>query len=60
MARKADNIRAKLGWPLGILHPEGDRPKGMHQKTYEQLLQKYRMPKIYCYTCYPIRVVFIA
>ena len=42
MARKADNIRAKLGWRLGILHPEEGKPKGMHWKTFERFLQQYR------------------
>lgn len=42
MARKADGIRAKLGWQLGILYPEGGRPKGMHLHTYQRLVQRYR------------------
>jgi hypothetical protein len=38
MARKADRIRAKLGWQQGILNPKGwQKPKGMHWKTFEQL-----------------------
>lgn len=42
MARKADKVRAKLGWRLGILYPEESKPKGMHEKTYQRLLQQYR------------------
>jgi hypothetical protein len=42
MARKADKVRAKLGWRLGILYPEEAKPKGMHEKTYQRLLQQYR------------------
>lgn len=42
MARKADNVRSKLGWQLGILYPEGDRPKGMHLQTFQSLVQRYR------------------
>jgi hypothetical protein len=42
MARKADNIRAKLGWRLGILHPEEGKPKGMHWHTFNRLVQQYR------------------
>ncbi|WP_351078163.1 hypothetical protein [Shewanella sp. CAL98-MNA-CIBAN-0140] len=42
MARKADKIRAKLGWRLGILYSEESKPKGMHEKTYQRLLVTYR------------------
>lgn len=42
MARKADKIRLKLGWQEGIFHPEGCRPKGMHQRTFESLVKRYR------------------
>ncbi|MDP5130541.1 MAG: hypothetical protein NWQ54_06630 [Paraglaciecola sp.] len=42
MARKADNIRVKLGWPEGILNPEGLKPKGMHYLTYQRLVKRYR------------------
>jgi len=37
----ADKLRARLGWVPGIAHPEGDKPKGMHWKTYERLLNQY-------------------
>lgn len=42
MARRADKVRSKLGWQQGILNSEGTRPKGMHQKTFERLLKRYR------------------
>jgi hypothetical protein len=35
--RRANNIRARLGWPLGIANPNGGKPKGMHWKTYHRL-----------------------
>lgn len=41
MARKADKIRAKLGWRLGILNPVEAKPKGMHDQTYRRLLLQY-------------------
>lgn len=36
-ARRADRIRRRLGWPVGIFNPSGGKPKGMHRKTYERL-----------------------
>lgn len=37
-ARKANRIRQKLGWVLGILNPKGwEKPKGMHWRTFERL-----------------------
>lgn len=38
---RADKVRKRLGWCAGIAHPPGDRPKGMHQKTFERLLLRY-------------------
>lgn len=35
--RQADNIRRRLGWPAGIANPDGDKPKGMHWRTFERL-----------------------
>lgn len=40
-ARRADRIRDKLGWKRGILNGTGQKPKGMHQKTFEQLITKH-------------------
>lgn len=42
MARKADKVRLKLGWREGILHPEGQKPKGMHWQTFSRLVEQYR------------------
>ncbi|MCP4465727.1 MAG: hypothetical protein GY813_03115, partial [Halieaceae bacterium] len=36
-ARRADRIRDKLGWELGILNGDGWKPKGMHWSTFERL-----------------------
>jgi len=40
-ARQADRIRDKLGWKRGILNNTGNKPKGMHWKTYRQLTAKH-------------------
>ena len=39
--RRADNIREKLGWGIGIANPRGVKPKGMHWKTYWRLQDQY-------------------
>lgn len=39
--RPADKLRARLGWVPGIAHPPGDKPKGMHWKTYQRLTSDY-------------------
>lgn len=36
----ANKLRARLGWVPGIAHEE-DKPKGMHWKTYQRLLNSY-------------------
>jgi hypothetical protein len=36
-ARKADRIRKRLGWPVGILNESLGKPKGMHWRTYWRL-----------------------
>ena len=35
--RKADKLRAQLGWQPGIAHPDGAKPKGMHWKTFNRM-----------------------
>jgi len=35
--RKADNLRALLGWQPGIAHADGYKRKGMHWKTFYRL-----------------------
>ncbi|PPD49044.1 MAG: hypothetical protein CTY16_05125 [Methylobacter sp.] len=40
-ARRADRICDKFGWMRGILNNNGNKPKGMHWKTYLQLTAKH-------------------
>jgi len=35
--RRAEKIRAKLGWKPGILNGDGAKPKGMCWRTFEWL-----------------------
>jgi hypothetical protein len=35
--RRADTIRRRLGWEVGILNGNGLKPKGMHWRTFERL-----------------------
>lgn len=35
--RRANAIRARLGWAPGIVSPDGDKPARMHWKTYWRL-----------------------
>ena len=35
--RRADKLRNRLGWEPGILNGNGDKPKGMHWRTFAQL-----------------------
>lgn len=37
---RANKIRVRLGWGGGIASPQGDKPKGMHWKTYGRLMQQ--------------------
>ena len=32
--RRADKLRDRLGWVAGIVHGTGDKPKGMHWRTF--------------------------
>jgi hypothetical protein len=41
-SRRADRIRKRLGWELGILNGKGwSKPKGMHWKTFERLNKEH-------------------
>lgn len=35
---KGDKIRKRLRWEPGILNGDGDKPKGMHWRTFARLL----------------------
>lgn len=34
-------IRCKLKWEPGILNGDGDKPKGMHRRTYQRLVAQH-------------------
>lgn len=36
-ARRANRIRQRLGWEMGIFNPAGSKPGGMHWRTFERL-----------------------
>ena len=40
-ARRADRIRDRLGWEAGILNDEGEKPKGMHWRTFHRLYAEH-------------------
>ena len=39
--RRADNIRQRLSWQVGIANPRGGKPKGMHWRTFERLTAEH-------------------
>lgn len=41
--RRADTIRRRLGWEPGILNGSGDKPKGMHWRTYWRLYGQHNV-----------------
>lgn len=38
---RADAIRQRLGWQSGIAHGNGTKPKGMHSKTFDRLVNEH-------------------
>ena len=38
---KANKLRKRLGWPAGIAHGDGGKPKGMHWETFWQLKSRH-------------------
>lgn len=43
--RRAGKLRKRLGWRPGIINPQGGKPRGMHWRTYHQLLARYNNEK---------------
>jgi hypothetical protein len=39
--RRADKLRARLGWEPGILNDEGGKPKWMRWRTFERMAAKH-------------------
>jgi len=39
--KRADKLRARLGWGPGVIHGPGDKPKGMHWRTFWRLHARY-------------------
>ena len=46
---KANKIRRRLGWPLGILNDPGGKPKGMHWSTYLRLTEEHAALSQVCF-----------
>jgi hypothetical protein len=40
-ARRADELRARLGWEPSILNGDGDKPKWMRWRTFDRLTAKH-------------------
>jgi hypothetical protein len=40
-ARRANSVRRRLKWKVGILNPTGPKPKGMHWATFVRLVTKH-------------------
>jgi hypothetical protein len=40
-ARRADTIRRRLSWRVGILNARGGKPKSMHWQTFERLARQH-------------------
>ncbi len=39
--RRANNLRERLGWVAGIVHPPGSKPKGMELRQERQKLRSF-------------------
>ena len=56
--RKVEKIRHRLGWQAGIANKHGNRPKGMHRKTYDRLVWEHDnlAKKIIGVTCKQMKI----
>lgn len=41
--RRAEMIRRRLEWEPGIVNGSGNKPKGMHGRTYQRLIHEYNV-----------------
>lgn len=41
--KRIATLRSRLGWSGGVAHGIGEKPKGMHQRTYDRLLNEYHV-----------------
>ena len=48
---RADKVRERLGWEPGLANPMGNKPKGMHWRTFENLTAKYEQMASMSYGC---------
>jgi hypothetical protein len=39
--RRANAMRRLFGWPPGVIHGHGDKPKHLHGSTYRRMLRRY-------------------
>lgn len=46
---RADRVREKLGWGPGIGNGWGEKPKGMHWKTFDRLIDIHGEAEIEAY-----------
>ena len=40
--RRADRLRRRLGWPAGVAHGIGRKPKHMHWQTFGKIVEQHR------------------
>jgi hypothetical protein len=41
LGRRADKLRARLGWEPGVLNGNGGKPKWMRWRTFERMAAKH-------------------
>ena len=40
--KRIEAIRKRLKWQRGMIHGEGEKPKGMHYRTFNELVNEHR------------------